>query len=85
MKFECKKYSNKLTEVKSMVKKKHFAEELERNKNNPKKTWKILRSLLPRKQVKMFPSSVDVNGNKIIDKDAVLNSLTISFLKWVKN
>ena len=84
-KSEYKKYSNKLTKIKTMAKKKHFAEELEKNKNNPKKTWEILRSLLSRKQGKIFPGSVDVNGNKITDKDAISNSFNHFFLKWLKN
>ena len=41
MKFEYKKYSNKLTKIKTMAKKKQFAEELEKNKNNPEKTWSV--------------------------------------------
>ena len=53
MKSEYKKYSNKLTKIKTMAKKKHLAEELEKNKNNPKKTWEILRSSFPRKQAKI--------------------------------
>ena len=81
MKCKHKKYSNKLTKIKTMAKKKHFAEELENNKNNPKKTWEILRSrsLLPGKQAKIFHSSVDANGNKITDKDAILNSFNHFF------
>ena len=81
MKSEYKKYSNKLTKIKTTVKKKHFAEELKENKNNPKKTWKILRSLLPGKQAKIFSGLVHINGNKITNKEAILNSFKLLFLK----
>ena len=49
MKREYKKYLNKLTKIKSIAKKQYFTDELEKNKSNQRKTWEILRSLLPGK------------------------------------
>ena len=40
-------YSNTLTRIKALSKKIHFYSEFARNKKNPRKTWKIIRSALP--------------------------------------
>ena len=48
-KFIFKQYSNKLTKIKAASKRNYFKVELEKNKNDPCKIWKIIRSLLPPK------------------------------------
>ena len=47
MKQEYKKYSNKLNKIKSAAKKQYYAKEIEAATGNPRKTWKVPRSLLP--------------------------------------
>ena len=42
-----KKYSNKLTKIKSFAKKLYFKKQLSENSGDPKKTWQILKTLIP--------------------------------------
>ena len=44
-----KTYSNKLTKLKTISKKKYYADEFAKCKNDARNTWKILRNLLPSK------------------------------------
>ena len=48
MKQEYKSYSNKLTKIKALAKKEYYSAEIEKkNKTNQRKTWELLRTLLP--------------------------------------
>ena len=44
-----KRFLNKLTKMKTRAKRKYFESELQNLSGNPKKTWEILKSLLPNK------------------------------------
>ena len=44
-----KRFSNKLTKMKTRVKRNYFESELQNHSGNPKKTWEILKSLQPNK------------------------------------
>ena len=83
MKREYKMYLNKLTKIKSTAKKQYFTDELEKNKSNQRKTWEILRSLLPRKLTKPsnLPITVNINGNKITDQQTILHEFNKFFSK----
>ena len=61
-----KKYANKLTRVKKLSKKMYYTEYISKHNTNPKKVWKIINSLIPRKTVKYFVKNINVN-NKFID------------------
>ena len=69
MKQEYKKYSNKLTKIKSTAKKQCNAKELEATTGNPRKTWEVLRTLLSGNLTKSsaLPSGIDLNGIKVTD------------------
>ena len=67
-----KKYSNKLTHLKSICKKRYFHEQIGNNANNPNLVWKTLKFILP------FVESNDnstinlkVNGNYYDNPDEV--------------
>ena len=75
MKQEYKKYSNKFTKVKSTAKKQYYAKELEANSTgNPRKTWKVLRTLPPgnSKKSPALPSAIELNGRKVTDQQIML-------------
>ena len=74
MKQKSKKYSNKLTQIKSTAKKQCYAKELEANAGNPRKTWEVLRTLLPGNATKSsaLPSAIDLNGSKVTDQQIML-------------
>ena len=76
---ECKVYANKLT--KTLAKKNFFAEELDKNKRNPRKTWELLRSLLPGKSSKhaKLPQNISLNGSKITDQQTILEKFNEFF------
>ena len=44
-----RKYSNKLNKIIALSKKNHFSSTLEKTKNDPKKTWDLIRSVLSTK------------------------------------
>ena len=69
MKLEYKKFSNKLTKIKTNAKKKYLAEELEKNKCNLRKTWEILRSLIP---------STTSNSNNNLTWQIIVNNCKIT-------
>ena len=63
-----KKYANKLTQVKKLSKKKMYYEDaINGRKNNPKKLWKFLNSVLPNKRTNcLYPSKL-ITEEKIFD------------------
>ena len=82
MKLKYKKFSNKLTKIKTNAKEKYFAEELEKSKSNPRKTWEFLRSLIPSTTSNSnnnLPSQIIVNNCKITDKQKILNEFNEFF------
>ena len=45
-----RKYSNKFTKLQALSKKLHYALEFAKNRKTERKTWEIIRSVLPNKQ-----------------------------------
>ena len=75
-------YANKLTKIKTIAKQKYYADELVKNKSNPRKTWELLRMLLPGKSSKStsLPTSVSVNGTNISNEQKILEKFNDCFL-----
>ena len=80
-KHEYKVYANKLAKIKILAKKNYSAEELEKNKSNPRKTWELLRTLLPEKSAKhaKLPENISLNGSKITDQQTILEKFNEFF------
>ena len=62
-----KTYSNVLTTVKNLAKKLYYHHKLNEYSDNPKKTWDVLRTLLPTKSNSNMPNSLTVNDSSITD------------------
>ena len=80
-------HSNKLIKTKATAKKLHYENELKKHANNPKKTWELLRTLLPGYNSKSatLPESVNLNGNKITDQHVIVKELSEFFSNAEKN
>ena len=64
-----KKYLNTLIKVKTASKKIYYRQEFGRNLNNPRKTWKLIRSALPTNQSRTNKSKIDllkIDGQDIV-------------------
>ena len=75
-----KKYSNKLTHLKSICKKRYFHEQISNNPNNPNLVWKALKFILP--SVKSNDDStinLKVNG-KYYNNQMKLQNISMTFL-----
>ena len=57
-----KRYTNLLTRVKSLAKKLFYFHEFSTFKNNPKKTWEVLRSILSSKSATSAPNIINIDG-----------------------
>ena len=79
---EYKIFANKLTKTKALAKKRFYSEELELQ-NNSRKTWELLRTLLPGKSSKdsPLPQNITVQGNKITNQQQILEEFNNFFLK----
>ena len=60
-KYLYKQYSNTLTKVKDLAIKAYYYCNIEEYKDNPKKTWDVLRTLLPSKSISSAPNSVNAD------------------------
>ena len=80
-KHEYKVYANKLTKIKTLAKKNYYAEELDKNKSYPRKTWELLRMLLPGKSSKhaKLSQNISLNGSKITDQQTILEKFNKFF------
>ena len=70
-----KKYSNRLTKIKTLSKKLHFKSEFEKYHNDPRKTWETIRSMLHSKSSSSssLPTSLKLNGSTIQDQTLISN------------
>ena len=62
MKKNFSKYTNILAKLKALSKKIYFRSEINKNKSNARKTWDIIRSVLPNKLNREPPSSLKINN-----------------------
>ena len=62
-----RRYSNILTKINALSKKQHFYTEFAKNKTNARKTWDIIRSVLPNKSKRepLVPLKLMVQPRKI--------------------
>ena len=69
--------------TKALAKKRFYAEELENNKNNSRKTWELLRPLLPGKSSKDSPllQHITIQENKITNQQQILHEFNNFFSK----
>lgn len=72
-----KKYSNKLTRVKLQAKKVYYGVEIEKYKNNSKKMWQTIKSLLPNKRNFSHTSrNIDIlHEDKLITESNEVNEI----------
>lgn len=82
-----RKYSNLLTKLISSAKKVHYTTSLEINKNDPKKVWDIIRSVLPTKNNSTNASNTQdcsnfvTNPNELASKTKLFNEFFCSIGK----
>ena len=65
-KFLYKSYANKLTKIKNDAKKSCFGSELHNCKNNIRKTWDIIKSLLPKKTAKQTIQMLEASDGTVV-------------------
>jgi hypothetical protein len=73
-----KKYRNKLSKILREAERKYYNTQLEDNKQNVKRSWKILKDIINRKKTNNYPDSFFINNNKIDD----LKKVTKAFNKY---
>ena len=78
-KYLFRRYSNILTKIKTLSKKQHFYTEFAKNKTNARKTWEIIRSVLPNKSKREPPCSLKVNGTTSEDPITIANEFNNFF------
>ena len=87
MKQEYKSYSNKLTKIKALAKKEYYSAEIEKNKTNQRKTWELLRILLPgnSKKRNILPTTINVDNVTVTDQQRSLDEFNQFFSKVGEN
>ena len=83
-----KKYLNTLTKVKTASKKVCYRQEFGRNLNNPRKTWKLIRSARPTNQPRTNKSKIDllkIDGQEINKSFSIAEKLNEHFVSVGKN
>ena len=78
-KYLYKLYSNLLNRLERLAKRLHYHNQVNACKNNPKKTWDILRSLLPNKSISSATNSISINGEIVSDPAAILEKFNSHF------
>ena len=58
-----KKFANKLNKTKFAAKKRCLLQQFDQNKSNPRKTWKVINSLLTKTKSNYTPTRIQVNDN----------------------
>ena len=80
-----KKYSNILTKLKDLAKRFYYHHKLNKYKDSPTQTWKILRSLLPSKNNNLIPDSITVNNSSISDINEIAEEFNNHFANFGKS
>ena len=68
-----------LTRIQNLAKQLYFHHKLEKYKNNPEKTWNLLRVFLPSNTSSSTPSSLTVNNEPFTKPTAIANQLIYHF------
>ena len=74
-----RRYTNKLTKIKAHSKKLFFAVEFANSKGNVRKTWEIIRSVIPTNSSHESPSARKVDGELTEDPTTIANQLNNYF------
>ena len=74
-----KLYSNLLTKLKDLAKKAHYHHLIEEHKRDPKKTWKVLRTLLPSKPASPRPDIITSHNTTVSDPIIIANEFNHHF------
>ena len=76
-----KTYRNKLNHILSHAEKKHYADLLEKSKNNVAKTWKILKTIINRNKARIIQSKFRLNnGYYVTDKHTISSKFNDFFV-----
>jgi len=81
-------YSNTLTRTKDLAKKLYYYEDqLKKFEDNPKKTWEILRTLLPSKMnsVTSSPNHIMMNNSPLFNSAEISKAFNTHFASGGKN
>jgi len=80
-------YSHTLTRTKDLAKKLYYHDQLKKFKNNPRKTWEILRTLLPSKtnSVTSSPNHIMVNNSPLFNSAEIAEAFNTHFVSVGKN
>ncbi|MFZ2540057.1 MAG: reverse transcriptase family protein [Oscillospiraceae bacterium] len=74
-----KKYKNKLQEIIRQAEKRYYSSKILESKDNLSKTWKVLNSLINKKQVRRKIGPIEVNGVVIENQEAIANNFNNYF------
>ena len=75
-----KQYSNKLNKLLSEAEKDHYEKRLNENRNNLRKSWRILKDAINQKKVTSSCSKFVVNGKTTTDKMKIANGFNQYFV-----
>ena len=78
-------YANKLTKLKELAKKNYFHEQLQINKDNSKKTWEVLRALLPNKVKPPLHKTIKINDIVLPEPHDIAREMDTYFANVGKN
>ena len=71
-----KKYRNKLTHIKALAKQQHYDSSLRKNRNNPKKSWSVIREIIDNKStsninllstLRVISKACETDSNEFLD------------------
>ena len=74
-----RKYTNILTKLKASSKKIYFRSKINKNRSNARKTWDIIRSVLPNKLNREPPSSLKINNVTSREPSVIANEFNEFF------
>ena len=78
-KYYYKLYSNLLTRVIKLAKRHYYHNQFNACRDNPKKPWDILRSLLPNKSISSDPNSLNTGNEAVSDPAIILEKFNSHF------
>ena len=79
-------YANKLNKIKLIAKKTYFNKMFDKHKSNPRKTWQMIKSLLPNaKDSSPTINKIVVNKTEINDAASIANHFNTYFSSVGKN
>ena len=77
-----RKYSNKLTRVKSLLKKLYYNQAFSRRKNNPRELWKLIKSVIP-SQKRPIQSTKLLTDNGVIEDPTKISEHFLNYFSEI--